>query len=186
MKKRSVILLGLVVILLLYSCSMEPTIPENDQTVNDFSNNIHLYEKSVEVIEKIGFDCLISRTDFYAPEGSEKFDGFYLQNMKTSEFESFSDPDVEILFETCGIKLIDALFSEDSMICAFDMCLPGKNFDYGIYYTSEDRPLYFGNPSLELSPSGNGFSYEKKASFGVQFTYYTEKICNHFYYYEIA
>ena len=32
----------------------------------------------------------------------------------------------------------------------------------------------------------NGFSYEKKASYGAKFTYYTEKIEDHFYYYEIA
>jgi hypothetical protein len=165
---------------------MEPTIPENTQTIHEFSQNIHLYEKSVEVLNKIGYDALISRTDFYAPQGSENFESFYIQNMQTSEFQEFSDPNVEILFDTCGIKLIDALFLEDSVICTFDMCTPGKNFDFGIYYSSEDRPLYFGNPSLELSPSGNGFTYEKKASFGVQFTFYTEKISDCFYYYEIA
>lgn len=186
MKKRSFLLIGLVLILLLSSCSMEPTIPENTKTIQEFSQNIHLYQNSVHVLKEIGYNSLISRNDFYAQKGSENFEGFYLQNMETSEFLSFSDPNVEVLFETCSIKLIDTLFLEDSIICAFDMCTPGKNFDFGIYFSSEDRPIYFGNPSLELTPSGNGFSYEKKASFGVQFTYYTEKICDQYYYYEIA
>ena len=74
---------------------------------------------------------------------------------------------------------------EELQICAFYMCIPGRNFDYGIYYVSEDKPIYFGDPSVTLVEKGNGFSYEKSASYGTKFSYYTEKIEDHFYYYEI-
>jgi len=106
--------------------------------------------------------------------------------MQNGSFQSCDNSDLQYLFEQTEVKLIDWIRREDLEICAFDMCIPGKNFDYGIYYTSGDKPVYFGDPGLELSPSGNGFCFEQKASYGAKFTYYTEKIEDHFYYYEIA
>lgn len=183
--KRLMIFLMLP-ILLLSSCSMEPTIPDNSGTFNHFSEHKELYQEIVKYFSTLDFDAMVSRNDYYSVKGSESMDGLYLQNMQDLSISSCENQGLTALFEQSDVKLVDWIRREDLRICAFDMCIPGKNFDYGIYYTSGDTPIYFGDPSIELSPSGNGFSYEKKASYGAKFTYYTEKIEDHFYYYEIA
>ena len=172
--------------LLLTSCSMEATIPENTQTVSHFMENKQLYQDSISYFEAFDFDALVSRNDYYSIEGSEKFSELYMQNMKDNSFTACDDKALKALFEQTDVKLVDWIRREDVVICSFDMCIPGKNFDYGIYYTSGDEAVYFGDPSVDLTASGNGFSYEKKASYGTKFTYYTEKIEDHFYYYEIS
>lgn len=183
--KRLMIFLILPV-LLFSSCSMEPTIPDNSGTFNHFSEHKALYQDIITYFSELDFDAMVSRNDFYSVKGSESIDGLYLQNMQDQSVSACDDPALKALFEQSSVKLVDWIRREELKVCAFDMCIPGKNFDYGIYYTSEDFPMYFGDPSIELTPSGNGFSYEKKASYGAKFTYYTEKIEEHFYYYEIA
>lgn len=183
--KKLIVLLFLP-ILLLSSCSMEPTIPDNSSTFQQFSDHKQAYQKTVEYFSTLEFDAMVSRNDYYSIEGSESFEGLYLQNMQNLSLSACENESIAELFRGSNVKLVDWIIREDLKICAFDMCIPGKNFDYGIYYTSGDSPIYFGDPSIELTPSGNGFSYEKKASYGAKFTYYTEKIDEHYYYYEIA
>lgn len=183
--KRFLILM-LIPLLLMSSCSMEAAIPENDRTFSNYTEHRAIYHKAVEYLSELEFDAMVSRNDFYSVEGSEAFDGLYLQNMQDLSIISCDDVTLSTLFEQTDVKLVDWIRRENLQICAFDMCIPGKNFDYGVYYTSGEDPVYFGDPSLELQPSGNGFSYEKKASYGAKFTYYTEKIEDHFYYYEIS
>ena len=131
-------------------------------------------------------DFLISRNDYYSPTGSENFTGLYIQNMDTSSFESLENPIIQTLFDSSDVKLFDTMRKEDLLICCFDFCVPGRNYDYGIYYVSEDKPIYLGDPAINLIENGNGFSYEQKASYGTKFTFYTEKITDNFYYYEIT
>ncbi len=183
---KRLLILMILPVLLLTSCSMEATIPDNSGTFSHYSEHKELYQKAIDYFADLDFDAMVSRNDYYSIEGSEAFSGLYLQNMQDMSISPCDDDSIVTLFEQSDVKLIDWIRREDLKICAFDMCIPGKNFDYGIYYTSGDKPIYFGDPSLELSPSGNGFSYEKKASYGAKFTYYTEQIEDHFYYYEIA
>lgn len=184
MKKKIFVLL-LTVLLFCTSCQMEEVIPAQSDTFSLFYENEEFYRDSVEALLSIEFDALISRNDFYAPDGSENFTGLYIQNMEEKTFSEYSDAQIDALFINTDVKLIDKLQIEELSICAFDMCVPGHNFDYGIYYVSEDKPVYFGDPSINLNEKGNGFSYEKPASYGTKFTYYTEKITDHYYYYEI-
>ena len=183
--KRFIVLL-LLSAMLLTSCAIQPTIPENDGTFAQFMENKELYNNAVECFSEIEFDAMVSRNDYYSIKGSEAFENLYLQNMQDQSISEYNEKAVADLFQFTNVKLIDWIRRDELKICTFDMCIPGKNFDYGIYYTSGDDPIYFGDPSIELSPSGNGFSFEKKASYGAKFTYYTEKIEEHFYYYEIA
>lgn len=185
MKKRFLILF-LLTALLLSSCQMEEIIPEQGETFAMFYENELLYRETVDTLLEQTYDCLISRTDYYSPSGSENFTGLYIQNMSEGSFSEFKEPCVNELFESSDVKLIDFLRVEELSICAFDMCVPGRNFDFGIYYVTEDRPVYFGDVSITLTENGNGFSYEKSASYGTKFTYYTEKITENFYYYEIT
>ncbi len=183
--KRFLILM-IIPLLLFTSCEMEATIPENSQTFSHYLENKEIYQDAIDYLSGLDFDAMVSRNDYYSIQGSEKFDDLYLQNMQDMSISACEDDSLEKLFQQSDVKLVDWIRRENLQICAFDMCIPGKNFDYGIYYTSGENPIYFGDPSLELSPSGNGFTYEKKASYGAKFTYYTEKIDEHFYYYEIA
>ncbi len=184
--KRKIFSILFALLLFLSSCSMESTIPENTVTFSYFTENRELFYESVKKLEEIEFDALISKTEYYMPAGSEDFDGIYLQNMEDQSFSEFSDSSFEILFDSTDVKLVDLIRREDLVICAFDMCLPTKNFDYGIYYSSSNEPVYFGDTSAKLMESGNGFSYEKKASYGTKFTFYTEKIEDNYFYYEIS
>ncbi len=183
--KRFLILL-LLSVLFMSSCSIEATIPENSRTFSHYLDNKELYQDAVSYFETLDFPALVSRNDYYSIKGSEDYTDLYIQNMDDLSISACKNPSIQILFEQTDVKLIDWIRMGNLEVCAFDMCIPGKNFDYGILYTSEDSPIYFGDPSVELAPSGNGFCYEKKASYGAKFTYYTEKIADHFYYYEIA
>ena len=165
---------------------MEPTIPENSQSFTVYLENSELFQSCVDQLLENEHNVLISRTDYYAPQGSENFAGTYMQNMNDGTFHSFENADVQKLMDLCGVKLIDLMRTNGLEICSFDMCVPGRNFDYGIYYVSEDRPIYLGNVSYPLVENGSGFSYEQKASYGTKFVFYTEKIADHFYYYEIS
>ncbi len=184
--KKNFLLILLSILLLLTSCSMEEVIPEQSDTFSLYFENEELYALCVEEAEKYSFDFLISRGDYFAPEGSENFTSLYLQNMSDSTFSSVESDNFRALFESSEVKLVDALRKEDLFICCFDMCVPGRNFDYGIYYVSQDEPIYLGDPAVSLTQNGTGFSYEQKASYGTKFTFYTEKITDHFYYYEIT
>lgn len=182
--KRFLFLL-LVLTLLLSSCSMEEVIPNETNTFSMFQNHSELYRECVEAISMLEYDCLISKTNYYAPKGSEDFSDYYIQNMTDLSFSKLDIECVKLLFESTDVKLVDLVYHDDLMICSFDMCTPGRSFDYGIYYVSKDQEIYIGDPSVSLFENGNGYNYEEKASFGVKFTYYTEKITEHFYYYEI-
>lgn len=183
--KKTLTAILLVISILLCSCQMEEVIPEQGDTCSIYFEHEELFQNSVDALLELSCDCLISRSDYYSPEGSENFTGLYIQNMSDSSFSEYNDPVIQSLFEETNVKLADVLRVEDLLICAFDMCVPGRNFDYGIYYVSEDEPIYFGDPSIPLVEKGNGFSYERAASYGTKFTYYTEKITDHYYYYEI-
>ena len=60
------------------------------------------------------------------------------------------------------------------------------SFQAGFYYSPDDAPAYvgwfLGNKLSELVEDGDGYSY----SDGTDNRYYTERICEHFYYYTKA
>ena len=186
MKKRTVIITFLLSILLLSSCGMESIVPEESDVISQYFASQNYYRDCVKALEEISFDAMISRADYYMPTGSESFTGLYIQDMEHNTFTSLEDGAVKKLMDQGDVKLIDSMRREDLFICTFDLCIPGKNFDYGFYYTSGDEPIYFGDPSMKLSDSGDGvYRYEMKSSYGVKFSYLTKQIDVHFYYYEI-
>ncbi len=183
--KRILCILLMISILLLSACSMEPVIPETGETYRYYFDNSELFFNAANELLNIGYDAFISKTDYYAVEGSSDIEGYYIQDMTDSSYSSYNNKTVQKLFDTCNVKLVDVIFRGDIKLCSFDMCIPGKNYDYGIYYVSHDVPVYLGDPSITLLEKGNGFIYEQSASYGTKFTYYTEKLSEHFYYYEI-
>ena len=186
--KRNLVFLSIVLIftMLFSSCQMEPVVPEDQKTISGFSENENLYTDCVNYVSSLGFDALISRVDYWSPEGSEEMEGLYIQNMDDNSFIPCKEPCVVALFENTDVKMIDFISRDELNLCSFSLCLASKNFDFGFYFVSSDKPLYFGDLSAELTENGQGYSYEQKASYGVKFTYYTEKMADNFYYYEIT
>ena len=165
---------------------MEPVVPEDQKTISHFSEYENLYKDCVDYISSLGFEALISRVDYWSPEGSEEMDGLYIQNMEDNSFTACTEPCVLALFENSGVKMVDFICRDGLDLCTFSLSLASKNFDYGFYFVSDDKPVYFGDLTADLTPNGQGYSYEQKASYGVKFTYYTEKMEENYYYYEIA
>jgi len=183
--KRTLCLILIISLFALSSCSMESVIPETGETYSYYFDNQTLFFDAVDVLEKIGHDAFISKTEYYSIENTDGIVDYYIQNMADSTYLPYDNTTVEKLFDVCNVKLIDVIYRGDLTVCSFDRCIPGKNYDYGIYYISNDSPVYFGDPTLPLTESGKGFTYEQSASYGTKFTYYTEKLADHYYYYEI-
>lgn len=184
--KRVICLCLMLTIVILSGCSMEPVIPATGETFSYYFENQELFSQAVATLSEIDFDALISKTEYYAPDGSENFTSCYLQNMDDLSYTSYDEETVVQLFANCNVKMIDVIYRGDLTVCSFDMCIPGKSYDYGIYYTSGNMPIYLGDPAAVLGESENGYVYEQSASYGTKFTYYTEKLSENFYYYEIT
>ena len=164
---------------------MESVIPETGETFGYYLENKEIFLDAVQVLTLNGYDALISKTEYYSVEGSEDIQNCYIQKMEDQSVSEYTESSVLKVFDHCNVKLIDVIFRDELVVCSFDMCIPGRNYDFGIYYVSEDKPIYLGDPSITLLEKQNGFSYEQSASYGTKFTYYTEKIDDNFYYYEI-
>ena len=185
MVKRIFCLVLLLFSLTFYSCSMESVIPETGQIYSHYFENQKLFSDTVSELVGIGHDAFISKTEYYSIENTDGIIDYYIQNMSDSACEAYDNEIVEKVFDICNVKLIDVIYRGDLTVCTFDMCIPGKNYDYGIYYVTNDSPIYFGDPTVSLTESGKGFTYEQSASYGTKFTYYTEKLADNYYYYEI-
>ena len=175
-------------ILFLSGCSaMESVVPENRDSMNRFRDHEEAYRTAVEVLVTYSDPFLIARAEEYPPATGEESvgEGYYFQNMRDQSVAPYEENSVEKLFFAAGVKLIDGVTNGEEKVISFDLCLPGKNYDYGFYYSSEDRPVYLGDLSAPLRQSDAGFAFDQKASYGSKFTFYTEKICDCYYYYEI-
>ncbi len=183
--KRVICLFLLLLLIAFSSCAMESVIPETGETYNYYFANQAVFSDAVNELSKIGYDAFISKTEYYAIENDDQIVDFYIQNMTDSTCKAYDSATVEKLFDVCNVKLVDVIFRGDITVCSFDMCIPGKSYDYGIYYVSSDTPIYLGDPTLPLTESGKGYTYEQSVSYGTKFTYYTEKLADNYYYYEI-
>ena len=184
--KRFLPLLFLFVILLT-SCAAGTYIPDQNSSFSILLENRELFDRAVEETKANGFNCTVSSTVYYNPESVSSLTGTYIINMESNTAEKYQSAAFASLSENCSVKVIDLVVKEDGLlICSFDFCKPGRDYDYGIYYVSEDRPIYFGDPSAPLTRDQNGFSYTVKTGMGSSMTYYTEQISDHYYYYEIS
>ncbi|MBQ3866827.1 MAG: hypothetical protein II776_07975 [Clostridia bacterium] len=183
--KRSLILLA-ALLLILTGCGMESVIPEQKISTASFSDLSSLYRDAAAELAKIDYECTVSKTDLYRPSAVSDFVGFYILDIKNGTYSPYDGEAARALIETAGVKLIDKIRNKDTEVISFSHCVPGRNYDYGFYYCSDDRPVYLGDVTLTLTISGNGFAYEKKGALGVNMTYYTERVENNFFYYEIS
>ena len=66
-------------------------------------------------------------------------------------------------------------------VCIAEGIAPA-GFDAGFYYSPDDEPILIGWGPSELVEDGDGYSWTD----GTDNRYYTERICENFYYYEEA
>lgn len=182
---KRILICALCLILFLSSCAMENVIPEQEESNSVFFDNAALYESAVLELADISYDCLISRTEFYRPDEAGDYVGVYIQNMQDKSLVPYDGGAVKALL-TGGVKMIDMIRRDDLVLISFSLCIPGKSFDYGYYYSSANRAVYLGDPSRDLTPEKTGFVYTQKTSLGSSVTYYTESLTDAFYYYEIS
>lgn len=187
MKRTLVLCMILLMILPLFSsCSFEAYVPENEDTINLFAENMEIFEMAVNEAQNFEFDCLISNTSYYIPQEANELVGLYVMNMDEHEAHAITNTVFSTLMNQCGVKMIDVIHRGDLTICCFGFSTPNHDFDYGYYYSTGNAPVYLGDPDQKLDQDGNGFSFKKSASFGSSITYYTEQISDSFYYYEIS
>lgn len=184
--KKALFPLVLFLLFVFSSCSLTASVaPEHTDTTRAFYENRELFLRCAEAVATLRENVLISRSDLYAPEGLGDRSGMYIENMESRTFSSFENRDVALLFSEAGIVTLDAVWHEDLCVIAFSLTKPGKNADYGYYYTSGEKPVYLGDPAAELDELNGSYRYEVKTSLGSGFTFYTEPMSDHFYYYEI-
>ena len=106
-KKILSVLLGVICLFAATSCQMENMIPDQEDTISLFQADESVYIDCVNALATRDFDCLISRPDFYAPEGSENFTGLYIQNMSTMEVQALEEKVFDALFSQTDVKLVD-------------------------------------------------------------------------------
>lgn len=183
---KRVLILFLPLILLLTSCAaMSSYVPAAGDTVSVVLDHLELFQKATEETERIAYDCTITSTVYYKAAEAADLSGLYILNVKEKKAEKYTSLYFSSLAENCSVKLIDLVRRGSLSICSFGMTRPGSSFDYGVYYVSEDKPIYIGDPTVSLTEKGNGFSCVVSASYGSSFSFYTEKIAPNYYYYEI-
>ncbi len=184
--KRILLSAALLLCVLLSSCAAATYIPEDQDTFALVRDNLDLFQLAVEETVQNDFDCTIASTVYYKPDEAAELSGLFIYNVEKKQAEKYSSKYYTSLSENCSVKLIDLARRGELTLCSFGMCKPGRDFDYGVYYVSEDRPVYLGDPGVELEEKGDGYSYTRSASYGSTISFYTEKIAPNFYYYEIS
>ena len=185
MKRLFPLLISLV--LLFTSCAAGSYIPDENSTFSILLENRELFDRAVDETLSNGFACTVSSTVYYKPDEAAELSGTFIINMETGLAEKYQSNYFTSLSENCSVKVIDLVVKDNGLvICSFDFCKPGRDYDYGVYYVSDDRPIFIGDPGASLSADQNGFTYTISGSYGASMNYYTEKISDHYYYYEIS
>ncbi len=182
-RKLSLILCA-VIFLTLASCGIDPIIPEKSESASSFQDQIVLFENAVAEISKLDYDCMISKTEYFRPDGSGDYVGVYIQNMSDQSISPYDGAAVKAILSS-GIKMIDLIRRDGMTIVSFSLCIPGRSLDYGYYYCSEGKAVYLGDTAAALTQTETGYTYTKRSAFGTGATYYTEQLSEFFFYYEI-
>lgn len=107
---------------------------------------------------------------------------------KISEYEAGEEPDwdeLEGVEEVCEEwRDFEAWQSGQLRFRCYTYGILTSGFEAGFYYSPQDLPDIVGwirDDPAKLVEDGDGYSYEES---GGDNRYYTERICEHFYYYE--
>lgn len=177
--KRGALLLILAAAVLLSSCGgFQPLYPDPSDITNKYRQNEQLFKNAAMEALAIEGDCFISTTEYHQPKNAQGIQGLYVSDVKEENVRAYDNRAVATLFDVCDVRSLATRREGELGACEFN-CGGSGDYYCGVYYVSEDQPIFIGNFAAELSPSGKGYSYE-----GNGMRYYTEKISTNFYYFD--
>jgi len=137
---------------------------------------------------KIGLICIVAISMFFIFNNSNKDKIVKLVN-NNREFmnECVEDKDYEKIHEIRGIKKITPYYLSGNelyidLYCYGSGLVPSSTY-HGFYYSSNDEPIGFQAAPVKLESDGYGWKWIESNGDN---RYYTEKIADHWYYYEAA
>jgi len=140
------------------------TVLENKDLLERSVTEMAALDESVIGVELQGEEVVVCVSDDTMPDGVD-----------------YRPTENTVLREMLGIPGIRDVTIFDQLIefnCGGEGFGPETSY-YGFYYTKQDAPVSALYPDLQ--PKGKGWIYEEEDSDN---TYYTEKIADHWYYYE--
>ncbi|MBQ9545596.1 MAG: hypothetical protein IJV00_10775 [Clostridia bacterium] len=185
MKKAVCLFLALSLLCLSSCVSFESYYPSQNEIVTLYKNNRRLFANAAAAALRLCPDSYVSTTDYYRPANSDGIEGLYLADRTDKAKEvvtSLDDRDILTLFEVCGVKSLSTR-TEGELAGVEFSCGGSSNIYCGVYYISEDRPVFLSDFAAELDMYENGWKYEGKYG-SISVRYYTEKIADNFYYYD--
>ena len=185
MKKLLCLLLASCALFLSSCVSFESYYPSQNEIVSLFKNNRRLFANAAAAALKLSPNCYVSTTDYSRPENSDGIEGLYLADLTDKSnkvITALDDGDILTLFEVCDVKSLSTR-TEGELAGVEFSCGGSSNVYCGIYYISEDKPVFISGFSTELEPYENGWKHEGRYG-NISVRYYTEKIADNFYYYD--
>ncbi|MBE6591279.1 MAG: hypothetical protein E7646_04495 [Ruminococcaceae bacterium] len=180
MKHRFLALFLLVGILLLSSCQvqMEHIYPTPEEVEDKYISNKQLFFDAANRALVFEDDVFISTAEYYRPENYTELSGLYVSNVAETKVEALEDPVISALFERCDVRSMATRTEGGISACEFN-CGGSGSYYCGVYYVSEDKPIFISNFSVTLEETKDGFSCESN---GIR--YFTQKLADNFYYFD--
>ncbi len=147
---------------------------------------LYMINKKNYKIALIVFICIIVIIQFNNPTNlnKSKIKSIVNKNLDILN-ESINNNDYDEAYKIDGIEKIESQYLGGNKSFVDFYCygvgLAPSSIYYGFYYVNPDEPLGFQATRVELEVDGDGWEWEE--SNGDNY-YYTEKIVDHWYYYE--
>lgn len=160
--------------------------------VPDEIKNLSYPSCAISTTEKISIERQLSPYNDNDKDNSNYRDiqGLYLQIVNEDGSNSFFSLRNDVLSEVLnisGVMEIDTSASDNRFFISFDC--GGKGFGsvmtyYGFYYTQDDLPIGWGGEDVDLAQNSTGWTL--KESEDSDNIYYTERITDNWFYYEMS
>lgn len=134
------------------------------------------------------FVCIIAISLFFVFKDSKKDKILRLVNNNLNFLnQCVENKDYDKIYKIKEVKRIRRYYVSDDEIYIDFYCygfgiVPSSVY-YGFYYVSDDEPMGFQGVSVKLEPYGDGWKWKEVNGDNA---YYTEKIKDHWYYYEAS
>jgi len=175
---KTKIIIGLLILTSVFyvSCEMESYTPKRDTVIADFSENSGKFMNAATESLALGKDVFISHSDYY--ETKKEVIGFYVSDIREENVEAYNGKN---FIELYNLGIINSVSTKvTSLLSAVEFnCGGGSNYYCGVYYVTEDKPLFLPDFSVELSVDGEGFSVVSN-----NIEWYTQKLSDNFYYFK--
>lgn len=143
-------------------------------------------KRTKDKIALIVFICIIAIIKFHSSTNSKKSKiKAIVNNNLDILIQSIENNDYDKAYKIDGIEEIRPYYLGDNEVFIDFYCygfgLVPSSIYYGFYYVSNDEPLGFQATRVKLKLDGHGWKWREPKGDNY---YYTEKIVDHWYYYE--